>query len=786
MAFRDAGARSELLAPLALHRFSRERGEPMAVLRVSARVETACGERVELWGGHECTVNRVGDRYFDQTVRSGHEYRDSDLERFAALGVKALRYPVLWERMARRRSIETDFAWTDRRLNRIRALGLRPIAGLIHHGSGPAYTSLLDDIGFSQGLAAHTRAVAERYPWIEAWTPVNEPLTTARFSALYGLWYPHARDESALWRALLNQIDAVRLSMAEIRKVNPAAQLVQTEDLGFTFATPLLADQARYENDRRWLTWDLLFGRVVKGHPLWDRLCGFGLGDRLRAIAEAPCPPDVIGVNHYLTSERFLDHRVDRYPPHTLGGNDRRAYADVEAVRAVAPGPLGLQSLLAETWARYGAPIAVTECHNGSTRDEQVRWLWETWRGAQALIADGVDIRAVTAWALLGSYDWNSLLTTDRGHYEAGVYDLRGGEPRPTAAVGLLQALARGDAPSAQAVALASPGWWRRPEIRFVHAPVADLAPVATPRRREQDQRLAAGPILIAGAGGVLAEALGRACRHRGLPFVLAGSAALRIEDRASVEAILDRLSPSAVINAAGFTEIDRAEARPELCRAANATGPERLARACAARGLGLISFSSDLVFDGSQGRPYVESDPVSPRTEHGRSKVLAERAILTAWPCALVVRTACFFSAHAPRSFAVRALDALHAGDPFEAAEDAFVSPTHVPDLAEAVLDLLIDREAGLWHLATPGRVSKADFARRLAERAGLDPARIVGRPAAALGFRAERPFDVSLGSERGVLLPDLDAAIGRFLQDWRPQPKPVEDVDPSRIAAE
>jgi dTDP-4-dehydrorhamnose reductase len=78
---------------------------------------------------------------------------------------------------------------------------------LLHHGSGPAGTSLVDP-GLPARFGAYARAVAERYPWVEDWTPVNEPLTTARFAALYGVWYPHARDERSFARALLTQVHA--------------------------------------------------------------------------------------------------------------------------------------------------------------------------------------------------------------------------------------------------------------------------------------------------------------------------------------------------------------------------------------------------------------------------------------------------------------------------------------------------------------------------------------------------------------------------------------------------
>ena len=244
---------------------------------------------LELWSGHECTVNAVGGAFFDQSRLNGHHDRPEDLERFADLGIKRLRYPVLWERVAPKDPAVQDWRLADARLTRLRELGIDPIVGLIHHGSGPAYTSLVDD-GFASGFAAHAAAAAQRYPWVNDWTPVNEPLTTARFAALYGLWRPHLQDERSFWLAVLNQVDATRLAMTAIRRRNPAARLIQTEDLGRTYATAPLLDQAAFDNDRRWMTWDLLEGRVVtRPSSFWDRLCGQGFEDRLRALS--PTPP---------------------------------------------------------------------------------------------------------------------------------------------------------------------------------------------------------------------------------------------------------------------------------------------------------------------------------------------------------------------------------------------------------------------------------------------------------------------------------------------------------------
>src|SRR4051794_1066610 len=101
------------------------------------------GSALELWGGIECTLNRVGDRYFDQLTFSGHADRPEDLERIAALGIQKMRYPVLWE------SVEPEpgvyhWEWADERLRRLRELKIVPIVGLLHHGSGPRHTDLTD------------------------------------------------------------------------------------------------------------------------------------------------------------------------------------------------------------------------------------------------------------------------------------------------------------------------------------------------------------------------------------------------------------------------------------------------------------------------------------------------------------------------------------------------------------------------------------------------------------------------------------------------------------------
>src|SRR4029453_16278096 len=99
---------------------------------------------LELGGGVECTISRVGDDYRDQVVETGHASRLSDIDAMAGLGIKAVRYPILWEWVAPEVPTELNFSWHDERLERLRDRGIKVIAGLLHHGSGPQYTNLLD------------------------------------------------------------------------------------------------------------------------------------------------------------------------------------------------------------------------------------------------------------------------------------------------------------------------------------------------------------------------------------------------------------------------------------------------------------------------------------------------------------------------------------------------------------------------------------------------------------------------------------------------------------------
>jgi dTDP-4-dehydrorhamnose reductase len=712
----------------------------------------------EIWGGIECSLNRVKDRFMDQLELSGHYEREDDISRFANLGIKAMRYPVLWEKHKPGADTIIDWQYTARRLDELRSYGISPIAGLVHHGSGPAYSSFYDG-SFEDGLEAYALQVARQFPWVEYYTPVNEPLTTARFCGLYGHWYPHGTNDNSFLRILLSECKATVQAMKAIRTINPNAKLVQSEDLGKTHSTPKLKYQANFENKRRWLSFDLLCGKVDEKHPLYKYILRCGIDeDQLSFFVENPCPPDILGINHYVTSERYIDENKRNYPRHTWGGNGRHSYADVEVVRVSCAEAAGPYILFKEAYERYELPIAVTEVHLHCTREEQLRWFHSIWEAAKKLNEEGVKIKAITAWALLGSFDWNSLLTKQAGVYEPGLYDVRNSSPRATALTRMVKALA--ETGEFNHPVLEEQGWWKR-HCRIQYFSSNDE--VRTPNRAPKGKN----PIILIGKTGTLARAFIRIANLRGINCISFGRQDCNIADAREMEKLIETYKPWSVINTAGFVRVDEAESNAENCFLVNTLAAQNIANVCNKYGIRFVTFSSDLVFDGKKNDPYLESDKVSPLSVYGQSKAKAEQMVMSSDPSALIIRTSAFFGPWDPYNFVSNALHSFKNNIPFRVANDVIISPTYVPDLVNTTLDLLLDEENGIWNLSNKGELSWAMLASEVAERGGFKSPSMKPIPLSEMGWVAPRPHYSVLKTEKGLELPSLDSALERFFKE-------------------
>jgi dTDP-4-dehydrorhamnose reductase len=408
-----------------------------------------------------------------------------------------------------------------------------------------------------------------------------------------------------------------------------------------------------------------------------------------------------------------------------------------------------MKARLSEAWKRYHMPVVATEVHLGCTREDQVRWLLEAWNAAQELRADGQDIRAITVWALLGSMDWSSLLVSRREHYESGAFDVRSGRPRRTAVANAARSLAKRGSYSHPV--LNGAGWWRRNDRYF------------DDRSGANQTECANGPrILIAASNEcAFASMFADICRARGLPCSLL-SWPDDIDPTHVAEQIAD-MQAWALINLDAPLMRLAPDSRDGSFRCSVARA-KHLAHACAVARIPLVHVSSHLVFDGKIGGPYTENDLVAPDCATSCELIAAERAVLGRCADCLVVRAGPLFGL----------VDDNAAS--FEGGNEpaSLVSPTFAPDLVNAALDLLIDGERGVWHLANRGEISYAEFAGLLLQ----------GRPSAKLPCTGSATplSNLSLTSVRGDILPSLDDALARFLG---PDHRALSE-EPVQVAAE
>jgi dTDP-4-dehydrorhamnose reductase len=266
--------------------------------------------------------------------------------------------------------------------------------------------------------------------------------------------------------------------------------------------------------------------------------------------------------------------------------------------------------------------------------------------------------------------------------------------------------------------------------------------------------------ILITGAAGMLAHDVRRVAERAGHELVLVDLPELDITDAAAVDAFFARERPEAGINCAAWTEVDGAETKQEQAHAVNADGAGNLARAAAAIGVPLLHISTDYVFDGTapldtagRPRPYLESDPVGPRSVYGSTKLDGERQVLAASREHCVVRTAWLYGVDGP-NFVATMLRLANERDAVQVVDDQIGSPTWSGHLAPAILGLLEREVSGLVHLTGAGAVSWNGFAKEIFRQAEVD-CDVEPASSEQMARPAPRPAYSVLESERDDVLP-------------------------------
>jgi beta-glucosidase len=345
----------------------------------------------------------AGGERVDEMLKCGHydRWRD-DLRLTRELGIDNLRigpaYYIIHEAPGR-------YRWElfDEVVSEMQRLRIEPIIDLLHFGV-PDWLGNFQNPEFPHYFAEYAGAFAARYPHVRFYTPVNEILITARFSARYGWWNERLTGDRPFVTALKHLTRANLLAMQAIERVRPEAVFVQAESFEYWHAgDPSVVEAAEMENQLRFLPLDLTYG--VEPEPAAvDYLLGNGMTqaelDFLAPLASTE--RRVIGIDYYISSEHVL-----------LPGGAEAPPSDT----------LGLVEICRDYYGRYGLPMMHTETNIGA--DRAVDWMRKQWMGVLRLIETGVPIVGFTWFSLVDQMDWDTALRENNGRVSTiGLVDM--------------------------------------------------------------------------------------------------------------------------------------------------------------------------------------------------------------------------------------------------------------------------------------------------------------------------------------------------------------------------
>jgi dTDP-4-dehydrorhamnose reductase len=271
--------------------------------------------------------------------------------------------------------------------------------------------------------------------------------------------------------------------------------------------------------------------------------------------------------------------------------------------------------------------------------------------------------------------------------------------------------------------------------------------------------------LLVTGAAGMLGRDVMLAAGNAGHDVVGFGRAELDVTDAAALAKKFDLERPDVVINCAAWTDVDGAEAAEQAAFAVNGAGAGNVAAAAAAVGAIVVYVSSDYIFDGLKGAPYVESDQVAPLSAYGRTKLAGEEATIAANKRHFVVRSAWLFGVGGP-NFVETMLRLAGSGNEVLVVRDQVGSPTYTWHLAYGIVRLIEGIEFGIHHMAAAGQCSWYDFAREIFEQAKVE-CKVLSITTEEFGRPAPRPPFSALTSQRehAIRLPSWQDGLAGYL---------------------
>jgi beta-glucosidase len=316
----------------------------------------------------------------------------SDLDLFAELGVRSVRYGIPWHRINPAPGV-WDFTWADAPLERLLELGIQPIVDLVHYGLPPWIEGAFLHPDFDRFMAEYSARIVERFRGrIRTYTPLNEPRVTAWYCGKLGWWPPFRRGWRGFLAVLLGVCRGIVSSVHAMRNVDPSIvhAHVDATDL-YEAADPSLTQEASRRQELVFLALDLITGRVAPGHALYDWIVSLDVREaELAWFQTRAIDLELVGINLY---PLFSEKRLVRTP---LGLRTRMTYA-----------PANIIDRLSELyWTRYGRSLFISEtASEGSVRRRQ-KWLQDSVAAVGRVRARGVPLVGYTWWPLFALVTW--------------------------------------------------------------------------------------------------------------------------------------------------------------------------------------------------------------------------------------------------------------------------------------------------------------------------------------------------------------------------------------------
>lgn len=350
---------------------------------------------------------QAGHLRVDEMEKCGHyDHWRTDFACVQELGLTYLRYGPPLHRVWLGPD-QYDWAFTDATFNELRRRELTPITDLCHFGL-PDWLGNFQNPDFPDHFARYAAAFAQRFPWVQLYTPVNEMFICATFSAAYGWWNEQRSDDRSFVTALKHIVKANVLAMQAILQVRPDAIFIQSESSEYFHAdSPSAIKPAEMHNAKRFLALDLNYGRRLDSemyeylldHGMTRDEYHFFLGNQLKQHC-------IMGNDYYVTNE----HRVAPDGSTTPAGE-----------------VFGYDAITWQYYDRYRLPVMHTETNfnQGPQGDEAVYWLWKEWANVLRVRNDGIPVLGFTWYSLTDQVDWDTALREPNGQVNPlGLFDL--------------------------------------------------------------------------------------------------------------------------------------------------------------------------------------------------------------------------------------------------------------------------------------------------------------------------------------------------------------------------